>query len=547
MTFKPDPNHNLALPLKTRARSVGLLETCLLTALLLSFFLLSHAVKAQSPPIELLNPGLNDAWYAPETDGQGFFITVYPALGSVSLAWFTYDTELPSGESIANLGDAGHRWLTAVGPFTGNTATMTIFVTRGGLFKSTVPATSTDLAGDGTITLEFTDCTSGVLSYDITSLGKSGQISIQRVATGNIPLCEALIPQEPQVCTRPESDKSHGPNNPPITNETIISRRDIIDGGPGPDGIPALESPIFTENLGSTGLDLSELVVGVKIGNNIRAYPHNIMNWHEIVNDQYTIDGSLERGSLSYCPLTGSAVLWKSFMEPGDETFGTSGVLYNSNLILYDREGRNFWAQMLEQAVVGDDVTRIPDRLQVVETTWDTWKTMYPETLLLTEQTGFSRDYNDYPYGDYRTSSTLLFPVNNVNTTIHRKVRVLGINVGTSSKVYQIKGLASNVEVINDTVGDMQVVVAGSSMLNFGVVYNREMEDCTVLDFEAVQDKLPVVMRDNEGNEWDVFGVAVSGARTGQQLQKTNSYIAYWFAWTAFFPQAVIHNWPPGS
>ena len=547
MTFKPDPNHNLALPLKTRARSVGLLETCLLTALLLSFFLLSHAVKAQSPPIELLNPGLNDAWYAPETDGQGFFITVYPALGSVSLAWFTYDTELPSGESIANLGDAGHRWLTAVGPFTGNTATMTIFVTRGGLFKSTVPATSTDLAGDGTITLEFTDCTSGVLSYDITSLGKSGQISIQRVATGNIPLCEALIPQEPQVCTRPESDKSHGPNNPPITNETIISRRDIIDGGPGPDGIPALESPIFTENLGSTGLDLSELVVGVKIGNNIRAYPHNIMNWHEIVNDQYTIDGSLERGSLSYCPLTGSAVLWKSFMEPGDETFGTSGVLYNSNLILYDREGRNFWAQMLEQAVVGDDVTRIPDRLQVVETTWDTWKTMYPETLLLTEQTGFSRDYNDYPYGDYRTSSTLLFPVNNVNTTIHRKVRVLGINVGTSSKVYQIKDLASNVEVINDTVGDMQVVVAGSSMLNFGVVYNREMEDCTVLDFEAVQDKLQVVMRDNEGNEWDVFGVAVSGARTDQQLQKTNSYIAYWFAWTAFFPQAVIHNWPPGS
>jgi hypothetical protein len=171
---------------------------------------------------------------------------------------------------------------------------------------------------------------------------------------------------------------------------------------------------------------------------------------------------------------------------------------------------------------------------------------MYPETLLLTEQTGFSRDYDDYPYGDYITSSTLLFPVKNVNTTIHRKVRVVGINVGSSSKAYRIKNLASNVEVINDTVGDMQVVVAGSSTLNFGVVYNREMEDCTVLNFEAVQDKLPVAMRDNEGNEWDVFGVAVSGPRTGQHLQKTNSYIAYWFAWTAFFPQAVIHNWPPG-
>jgi hypothetical protein len=85
-------------------------------------------------------------------------------------------------------------------------------------------------------------------------------------------------------------------------------------------------------------------------------------------------------------------------------------------------------------------------------------------------------------------------------------------------------------------------VVAGSNGLNFGVVFNRELEDCTVLDFTAVQDKLPVVMRDNEGNEWDDFGVAVSGARTGEQLQKTNSYVAYWFAWTAFFPGADIHQ-----
>ena len=88
----------------------------------------------------------------------------------------------------------------------------------------------------------------------------------------------------------------------------------------------------------------------------------------------------------------------------------------------------------------------------------------------------------------------------------------------------------------------MPVVVAGSGGYNFGVVFNRELEDCTVLDFEAVQDKLPVVMRDNEGNDWDVFGTAVSGARTGQQLQKTNSYISYWYAWTAFFPGAEIYQ-----
>ena len=544
MTFKSGSNHNSTIPVSTRARSVDLLKTCLMAALLLSFFLLSHAVKAQSPPIEVLNSGLNDAWYAPETDGQGFFITVYPKLGSVSLAWFTYDTELPAAEPKANLGDAGHRWLTAVGPFSGNTATLTIYVTRGGLFNSVVPATSTDLDGDGTITLEFTDCTSGVVSYDITSLGKSGQIPIQRVAAGNIPLCEALIPEKPQVCTRPEPDKSHGPNNPTITNGTIISRRtDIVDGGPGPDGIPPLETPAFTSNLDSSGLDPEELVVGVKVGNDVRAYPHDIMNWHEVVNDTFTTNGSTENATLSYCPLTGSAMLWKSFMEPGDETFGTSGVLYNSNLILYDRENVNYWSQMLEQAVVGTDVTRIPDRLPVVETSWATWKTMYPKTKLLTRDTGFSRDYDDYPYGDYLETERLIFPVNNSNDfRLWKKTRVLGINVGESSKVYPINVFSSAVEVINDTTGDMQTVVAGSSNLNFGVVYNRQLEDCTVLEFEAVQDRLPVVMRDNEGTEWDVFGVAVSGDRAGQHLQKTNSYIAYWFAWTAFFPGADIHQ-----
>ena len=136
-----------------------------------------------------------------------------------------------------------------------------------------------------------------------------------------------------------------------------------------------------------------------------------------------------------------------------------------------------------------------------------------------------------------------MFPVNNKEDgRLHRKLRVLGINVGSSSKVYPIKKFSNDVEVIKDTVGDMQIVVAGSSGHDFGVVFNRELEDCTVLDFEAVQNELPVVMRDNEGNEWDVFGTAVNGPRTGQKLQKTNSYVSYWFAWTAFFPGADIHQ-----
>jgi len=528
---------------KISTRIVCFYKIFLLSVLFLPVLLASQAVKAESSPLMSLNAGYNDAWYNPATDGQGFFITVFPDLGVVSLAWFTYDTELPTVGATARLGDPGHRWLTAQGPFDGNTANLTIFVTKGGVFDAVAPVASTDPAGDGSITLEFADCSEGMVSYEITSLDISGEIPIQRVAGDNIALCETLAASEPNTCVRPKPDISQGPDDPPVINGTIIPRVDIIDGGPGPDGIPPLELPEFTRSLGSTGLDPTELVVGVKVGDDIRAYPHNILNWHEVVNDQFTMDGSLERATLSYCPLTGSAVLWKSFMEPGDETFGTSGVLYNSNLILYDRENVNYWAQMLEQSILGPQVTRIPDRLQVVETTWGTWKAMYPETSLLTEDTGFSRDYNAYPYGSYREDNSLLFPVNNKEDgRLHRKLRVLGINVGSSSKVYPIKRFASNVEIIKDTVGDMQVVVAGSSGHDFGVVYNRELEDCTVLDFEAVQGELPVVMRDNEGNEWDVFGTAVSGPRTGQQLQKTNSYVSYWFAWTAFFPGADIHQ-----
>ena len=193
MTFKPDPNYNLALPLRTRARSVGLLKTFLSTTLLLLFFLSSNAVRAQSPPIEVLNSGLNDAWYDPETSGQGFFITVFSDLSVVSLAWFTYDTELPSLDAVANLGDPGHRWITAVGPIEGNQVMMEIEMTSGGLFDTATEITRTDPPGsDGTIILTFDSCNSGTVEYDIPSISRSGTVPIQRVAGDNITLCEAL-------------------------------------------------------------------------------------------------------------------------------------------------------------------------------------------------------------------------------------------------------------------------------------------------------------------------------------------------------------------
>ena len=487
-----------------------------------------------------INAGLNDAWVSADASLQGLIFTVYEDLGLFFLSWFTFDFLPPDTGVTAVFGAADQRWVSGLGAYSGDSVTINVELTSGGVFNASDPM-ATQEGNYGTITIVFINCNEAMLTYEFPLAELSGQMTLTRAVPDNVALCEALAPRP--SCTRADPDISHGLDNPPIIDGATIPVSEVFDGGPGPDGIPPVESPRFTQDLDSIKLDPAELVVGVKVGDDIRAYPHNILNWHEVVNDQFTMDSLPERATLNYCPLTGSAMLWKSFMEPGDRTFGTSGLLYNSNLIMYDRATRSFWSQMLEQSITGPEITRIPDRLQVVETSWRTWKAMYPETLLMTEETGFSRDYDAYPYGSYRKDRKLLFPANNLDDDrLHRKERVLGINVGSSSKVYPISNFSTNVEVLNDTVGDMQVVVAGSSGVNFGVVYNRELEDCTVLNFEAVQNSLPVVMQDNEGNEWDVFGTAVSGARTGQQLQKTNSYLSYWFAWTAFFPGADIHQ-----
>jgi hypothetical protein len=142
-----------------------------------------------------INPGMNDAWYSPATNGQGFLISVFPKIKQMFLAWFTYDTERPPKDVTAILGDPGHRWLTAQGPFEGDTANLTIFVTEGGVFDSAEPVANTNPSGDGTMTIEFADCTEGLVSYEITSLGISGEIPIQRIVPNNISLCETLSTQ----------------------------------------------------------------------------------------------------------------------------------------------------------------------------------------------------------------------------------------------------------------------------------------------------------------------------------------------------------------
>ncbi len=325
------------------------------------------------------------------------------------------------------------------------------------------------------------------------------------------------------------------------SSKWLVPESQVRDGGPGPDGIPSIDNPRFLTAGQAISIPDEQLVVGVRIGDETRAYPHNILDWHEIVNDEFLGGSDSQKVILSYCPLTGSSLLWKAFSNSNNPTFGTSGLLYNSNLILYDRETNSLWAQMLQQSVNGLEISRVPEKLQAIETTWATWKAMYPSTLVLSEVTGFTRNYANYPYGSFRTNTDLLFSVSNFDTRLHPKERVVGVRVDDVSKVYQINSFAGSVEVLNDRVNEFSIVVIGSSKDNFGVIYSRVLNDGTILDLSSVEGELPVVMEDSEGNQWDIFGRSVSGARTGEQLGKTDSFIAYWFAWGTFFPNANIH------
>jgi len=136
-----------------------------------------------------INAGMNDAWYNPATNGQGFLITVFEDSGLVFLAWFTYDVERPPEDVTAILGDPGHRWVTAQGPFEGDTAVLNVTVTSGGVFDSPEPAVEN--TPDGTMTIIWHDCNSATLTYNIPSAGQ-GEIPLQRIVTDNVALCESL-------------------------------------------------------------------------------------------------------------------------------------------------------------------------------------------------------------------------------------------------------------------------------------------------------------------------------------------------------------------
>jgi len=140
-------------------------------------------------PAFQINAGLNDAWFNPDTPGQGFFINVFPNSGQMFVAWFTYDVERPGLAATAELGEAGHRWVTAFGPYADDQAVLDVEVTSGGVFNTSPPAPTQTT--NGTLTLQFTGCNAGTIAYNLPAHSLSGTVVIERIALDNVPACEA--------------------------------------------------------------------------------------------------------------------------------------------------------------------------------------------------------------------------------------------------------------------------------------------------------------------------------------------------------------------
>lgn len=222
---------------------------------------------------------------------------------------------------------------------------------------------------------------------------------------------------------------------PYLSGDWLVPPNQVLSGGPGKDGIPALKNPEFLNPVEATYLNDEDLILGLVMGTEARAYPHRILDWHEIINDE--IQG--KKIVVTYCPLTGTGIAWNQDQNGTPSTFGVSGLLYNSNLLPYDRETDSYWSQMRLDCIKGSRKGERIETFQLIETTWKTWKNAYPNTRVVSSKTGYSRNYGRYPYGSYKTDASIYFPVAIKDNRLHAKEVVHGIIVNDKAVIYRFE------------------------------------------------------------------------------------------------------------
>jgi hypothetical protein len=308
----------------------------------------------------------------------------------------------------------------------------------------------------------------------------------------------------------------------------------IKGGGPPKDGIPSIDNPVFADVQSSQFMSDSDTVIGLEINGEAKAYPIFILVWHEIVNDRV----GETPVSVTYCPLCYTNQVFERIVDGEEVEFGTSGKLYNSNLLMYDRLTESYWSQALGMAVKGElsgyQLNLIP--FDVI--TWGDWKKIHPDTLVLTTDTGHIRSYATDPYGNYYTEPRIMFPVEHSDDRLFPKEIIIGFNEDGIYKAYKQNDIESEI-LINDSIGDTPVLLTSMFSENSRAFERTISGD--VLDFVYEDGKILDVQTNSE---WNYGGLSVSGELKGIQLERMPIEPGFWFEWVAFHPQTLVYGVP---
>ena len=278
-------------------------------------------------------------------------------------------------------------------------------------------------------------------------------------------------------------------------SEVSISKKEIVRGGPPRDGIPSIDRPKFVAVQKVDYLKDDDIIIGFVRGDTARAYPTRILIWHEIVND--VIDG--DAIAVTYCPLCGTAMVFGRKIDGEMRTFGVSGLLYRSDVLMYDRESESLWSQLAMKAVSGSAIGMELTWLPSEHVTWKAWREEYPHGEVLSIDTGYDRNYAGEAYASYFSSEKTMFPVPHTRKELPNKTWVIGVIIDGKAKAYPVNDLPTD-EAIGDKVGSKKVVVR----------YDAGKRYPQITDSEGEQ--IPSVM-------------------------------AFWFAWQAFYPKTEL--WKP--
>ncbi len=325
---------------------------------------------------------------------------------------------------------------------------------------------------------------------------------------------------------------------------------ELISGGPPRDGIPSIDSPTFVSlEEAAEWLADNEPVIAVEMEGEARAYPLQILTWHEIVNDEFGDVPVL----VTFCPLCNSALVFDRRVEGEVYEFGTSGLLRHSDLVMYDRTTESLWQQFTGEAIVGDMVGKQLTFLPASIVSFADFRQAHPDGVVLSRDTGYSRPYGRNPYAGYDTigQDPFLF-LGEPDGRLQAMARVVTVSFDDLDVAYPYHVLGQ-MGVINDTQGEHELVVfhkfGTASALGASVIANAQDVGATGVFEPYVDGQRLTFQREGEvfvdletGSTWNILGQAIDGPLAGEQLTPIVHGDHFWFSWAAFKPDTIIYS-----